>query len=63
MKARGLEAGFTDLLTKPIRKATLLEALVEHRIAEVSAGLPGGFVSLRETPEEFQSLRPVQMLV
>ena len=27
MKGRGIEAGFTDLLTKPIRRVTLLEAL------------------------------------
>ena len=31
MAARGFEAGFTDLLTKPIRKTTLLEALARHR--------------------------------
>lgn len=30
MAARGYEAGFTDLLTKPIRKIALLEALVRH---------------------------------
>jgi signal transduction histidine kinase/DNA-binding response OmpR family regulator len=30
MAVRGMEAGFTALLTKPIRKVTLLEALVEH---------------------------------
>jgi len=30
MSVRGREAGFTALLTKPIRKAGLLEALVEH---------------------------------
>jgi signal transduction histidine kinase/CheY-like chemotaxis protein len=31
MAVRGAEAGFTALLTKPIRKVTLLEALIEHR--------------------------------
>ena len=30
MAVRGQEAGFTALLTKPIRKVTLLEALVQH---------------------------------
>jgi signal transduction histidine kinase/DNA-binding response OmpR family regulator len=30
MAVRGREAGFTALLTKPIRKVSLLEALVEH---------------------------------
>ena len=30
MAVRGMEAGFTALLTKPIRKGTLLEALVEY---------------------------------
>ena len=30
MAARGFEAGFTAMLTKPIRKVTLLEGLVEH---------------------------------
>jgi CheY-like chemotaxis protein len=30
MAARGFEAGFTAMLTKPIRKITLLEGLVEH---------------------------------
>jgi signal transduction histidine kinase/CheY-like chemotaxis protein len=30
MAVRGTEAGFTALLTKPIRKVTLLEALVEY---------------------------------
>jgi signal transduction histidine kinase/CheY-like chemotaxis protein len=30
MAVRGAEAGFTALLTKPIRKVTLLEALVEY---------------------------------
>jgi CheY-like chemotaxis protein len=30
MAVRGKESGFTALLTKPIRKVTLLEALVEH---------------------------------
>ena len=30
MAVKGFDAGFTDLLTKPIRKVTLLEALVRH---------------------------------
>ena len=30
MAVRGRDAGFTALLTKPIRKITLLEALVQH---------------------------------
>jgi signal transduction histidine kinase/CheY-like chemotaxis protein/HPt (histidine-containing phosphotransfer) domain-containing protein len=30
MKVKGYEAGFTDLLTKPIRQTTLLEALAKH---------------------------------
>jgi len=30
MAVKGFEAGFTAMLTKPIRKVTLLEALVEH---------------------------------
>jgi signal transduction histidine kinase/CheY-like chemotaxis protein len=30
MSARGFEAGFTDLLTKPIRNVTLLEALARY---------------------------------
>jgi signal transduction histidine kinase/CheY-like chemotaxis protein len=32
MAARSLEAGFTAVLTKPIRKATLLEALAAHTL-------------------------------
>jgi CheY-like chemotaxis protein/HPt (histidine-containing phosphotransfer) domain-containing protein len=34
MEKRGLAAGFTALLTKPIRKATLLEALQKYAPAE-----------------------------
>jgi CheY-like chemotaxis protein len=37
--ARGLEAGFTEVLTKPIRRVTLLEALVRH----APAGRPALF--------------------
>src|SRR5580658_3614815 len=42
MAVRGMEAGFTALLTKPIRKVTLLEALVEHRPTEVSPEVSPG---------------------
>jgi len=30
MAAKGYEAGFTELLTKPIRRATLIEAMAKH---------------------------------
>ena len=39
MASRGLEAGFTALLTKPIRKVTLLEALIEHAPKQRQAAL------------------------
>jgi len=40
MAVRGAEAGFTALLTKPIRKVTLLEALAEH--GKKNAGVATG---------------------
>jgi HPt (histidine-containing phosphotransfer) domain-containing protein len=52
MKAKGLAAGFTDVLSKPIRKATLLEALVAHR-GETNA--PGDFAPPLETPHSVAS--------
>jgi signal transduction histidine kinase/DNA-binding response OmpR family regulator len=44
MAVRGLEAGFTALLTKPIRKATLLEALAEYAPEGRAAAAPKAVV-------------------
>lgn len=49
MAGRGLEAGFTALLTKPIRKVTLLEALVEHGRKNAAAKGAGETVTLSGT--------------
>jgi CheY-like chemotaxis protein len=42
MAARGIKAGFTAVLTKPIRKATLLEALAAHTPNRSIESLSGG---------------------
>jgi CheY-like chemotaxis protein len=41
MAVKGIEAGFTAVLTKPIRKVTLLEALVEHGPGKSGARITG----------------------
>jgi signal transduction histidine kinase/CheY-like chemotaxis protein/HPt (histidine-containing phosphotransfer) domain-containing protein len=50
VKARGLEAGFTDVLTKPIRKATLLEKLVEHGAKQSTVSRTGSATVEAELP-------------
>ncbi|HEX4274717.1 MAG TPA: ATP-binding protein [Bryobacteraceae bacterium] len=49
MAARSLEAGFTAVLTKPIRKATLLEALAAHCTAGgFAAGVPKNVIEVED---------------
>src|SRR5580658_7256876 len=50
MAVRGMEAGFTALLTKPIRKVTLLEALVEHGSKQSAGGRTASAVLEPEVP-------------
>jgi len=50
MAAKGIEAGFTAMLTKPIRKTTLLEALVPY--APVGRALPPARVLVEEGMED-----------
>jgi HPt (histidine-containing phosphotransfer) domain-containing protein len=42
MAVRGRQAGFTAILTKPIRKVTLLEALVQYSPANTGADTASG---------------------
>ena len=45
MARKGKEAGFTDILTKPLRNVTLLEALVKYGFHGRAAGLSRGPVA------------------
>jgi CheY-like chemotaxis protein len=60
MAAKGFEAGFTDLLTKPIRKATLLEALLkfggDHQAAAAEPALPA--VNVVEVEQGLEDVVP-----
>jgi hypothetical protein len=48
MAARSLEAGFTAVLTKPIRKATLLEALAHCTAGGLAAGVPKNVIEVED---------------
>ncbi|MES1257656.1 MAG: ATP-binding protein [Acidobacteriota bacterium] len=52
MAAKGFEAGFTDLLTKPIRSATLMEALVRYGTRGPDSRAPGIKVRVEEGMED-----------
>jgi signal transduction histidine kinase/DNA-binding response OmpR family regulator len=52
MAVRGMEAGFTALLTKPIRKVTLLEALVEHAPMGRKAAAPAVVIQVEQGMED-----------
>lgn len=53
MAAKGLDAGFTAVLTKPIKNITLLEALIQHRPDGASAqAAPGIKVQIEEGMED-----------
>jgi hypothetical protein len=52
MAAKGFEAGFTDLLTKPIRSATLLEALGKYGTRRADSRNPGIKVLVEEGMED-----------
>jgi CheY-like chemotaxis protein/HPt (histidine-containing phosphotransfer) domain-containing protein len=62
MAVKGFEAGFTAMLTKPIRKVTLLEALVEHapkeRRAPVAEDKPVRHINTVQVEEGMEDVVP-----
>lgn len=58
MTARSLEAGFTAVLTKPIRKVTLLESLTTHAPRNTGDPVAGGFTQRGALPRVFIPIEP-----